>query len=630
MADKRQLLKRYWHYTAFRPCQEEIIDTLLQGRDVFVLMPTGGGKSICYQLPPLMMEGLCLVVTPLVALMKDQVQRLNDMHLKAACIYAGLGSTSTFAVLSNAVSGTIKYLYVSPERLQQRAFVEHFRRMKVCLLAVDEAHCVSQWGYDFRPPYLQIADIRQYHPEVPMVALTATATPTVVEDVCRRLQLRSPQVFRTSFERGNLAYIVSRTDDKQRRLLRLCQGLTEGNGIVYCATRRRTETVAAFLQANGISAVFFHAGLSSRERDQRQAAWMEGSCRVIVATSAFGMGIDKADVRFVAHCDVPSSLEAYFQEAGRAGRDGKPAKAVLLCDGTDHRRLAEAMEVAYPPVAHIRNAYRAICNYYRIPMGSGADTTVEFNADKICANYNLNPREFFACCGFLEREGLITVNDDGLTKSTLLIRANRDEIYCFLVDHPRYSNLLQCIIRQYPGILTERVSVDEHRIASRCMTDTKDVMQLLSKLNEMRVVEYTPSSETPRLTFCCERVDERSVALDTTAYDELKRAARHRLDAMLAYIGGDVVCRSRQLRNYFGEKEGVGDCGRCDVCLRRVQSATEVEQAIFQAVGQGRLTVNTLCELLAGQNYMEVEQTVRRMLDRGEIQLDRNLFLSLS
>lgn len=630
MADKRQLLKRYWHYNAFRPCQEEIIDSILQGRDVFVLMPTGGGKSLCYQLPPLMKDGLCLVITPLVALMKDQVQRLNEMHLKASCLYAGLGNTASFSVLSNAVSGAIKYLYVSPERLRQRAFIEHFRKMKVCLIAVDEAHCVSQWGYDFRPPYLQIADIRQYHPEVPMVALTATATPAVAEDVCRRLQMRSPQFFRTSFDRQNLTYTVARSDDKRQRLLRLCRSLDDGNGIVYAATRRRTELVTSFLQANGILAEFFHAGLSSSERDRRQTAWMTGSCRVIVATSAFGMGIDKADVRFVAHFDVPSSLEEYFQEAGRAGRDGKPARAVLFCDDTDRRRLSEAFEVNYPPVSHIRNVYRAICNYYSIPMGSGLDTQVDFNAEKICASYNLNPREFFACCGFLEREGLISVNSDGLAKSSIFIRASRDELYRFMVDHPHYSDLLQCIIRQYPGILTESVSIDESRIAYRCMTDAKKVLQMLWKLNEMRVVEYVPSSETPKLTFCCERVDEHSISFDTAAYDDLKKAAQVRLEAMLSYIEGNKVCRSRQLRSYFGERDGVEDCGRCDVCQRSNQTLSDVEQAILQAVGQGRLAVSTLCELLAEQNYMNVEAVVRQMLDRGELQLDRNFFLSLS
>ena len=630
MADKRQLLSKYWHYEEFRPCQEEIIDSVLQGRDVFVLMPTGGGKSLCYQLPSLLMEGLCLVVTPLVALMKDQVQRLNDMHLKAACLYAGLSPTTASNVLNNAVSGNLKFLYVSPERLQQRRFIEYFRRMKVCLIAVDEAHCVSQWGYDFRPPYLQIASIRQYHPSVGLIALTATATPDVVGDVCRQLQLRSPQMFRTPFGRDNLTYTVTRTGDKMQRLLRLCRGLEEGSGIVYVGTRRRAESIAAMLKAGGVTAVHYHAGLSSAERDQRQASWMAGTNRVIVATSAFGMGIDKSDVRFVAHADVPTSLESYFQEAGRAGRDGKPAQAVLLCDDSDRRRLTDDFNIDFPSPQRIRNAYRAICNHYSIPMGSGADTTVDFDPEAICKAYNFNPREFYACYRRLELDGLISVDEDGLPYSLLYIPISREELYRFQVDHPRLGDLLMAVIRLYPGIFTEFTRVDEARIAAKCFFSASEVRSMLQDMVKMLVVEYIPSSDAQRLTFCCERVDERSIALDTVLYDSLKSSAQARLEAMLAYIEEDDICRSRRLRAYFGETEGVEDCGRCDVCLRHRQGEQDVEQEVKQAVAQGRLTVNTLVELLGERNIMDVEEAVRRMLDRGELQLDRNLFLRLS
>lgn len=630
MADKRQLLKRYWHHNEFRPCQEEAIDSVLQGRDVFVLMPTGGGKSICYQLPPLLADGLCLVVTPLIALMKDQVQRLNDMHLKAACLYSGLGTSTVSSVLNNAVCGSLKYLYVSPERLQMRSFIEHFRRMKVCLIAVDEAHCVSQWGYDFRPPYLQIASIRQYHPTTPLIALTATATPTVVNDVCGRLQMRTPLLLRTPFGRDNLAYIVSRSGDKMQRLLRICRNVCEGSGIVYAATRRRTEEVSEFLRANGVQAVHYHAGLTSAERDRRQAMWMGGDCRVMVATNAFGMGIDKADVRFVVHIDVPSSLEAYFQEAGRAGRDGLPSRAVLLCDDTDSRRLNETFAVEFPSVNRIRNTYRAICNYHRLPMGSGADLTVDFCAEKICATYNFSLREFYASCGFLERAGLIAVNNDGTPHSMLYIHAGRDEIYRFQVDHRRMGDMLVAVMRLYPGVFSENTPIDESRIAERCFADAKEVRQMLEKMRDMRVVDYIPGSTVPKLTFCSERVDENSIALDTAMFDSLKAAARARLDAMLDYIAADNECRSRRLRAYFGETEGVEDCGKCDVCLRRQRSEADVEQAVLQAVAQGGMSVNSVCEVLGAQNYMGVDTAVRRLLDRGDIQLDRNLFLRLS
>ncbi len=630
MADKRQLLGRYWHYKEFRPCQEEIIDSVLQGRDVFALMPTGGGKSLCYQLPALMMEGMCLVVSPLIALMKDQVERLNERHLKAACLYSGLGASSSANVLNNAVSGNLKYLYVSPERLRQRSFIEHFRRMNVSLIAVDEAHCVSQWGYDFRPPYLQIADIRPYQPKAVMIALTATATPAVVQDVCLRLQLRSPQIFSTGFGRPNLAYIVSASGDKMSRLLRVCRSSGEGCGIVYAASRRRTEQVAAFLKANGISAVYYHAGLTASERDRRQTHWMTGGCRVMVATNAFGMGIDKADVRFVVHIDVPSSLEAYYQEAGRAGRDGEPAKAVLLCDESDMHRLDDNFAAEFPPPAHIRNAYRALCNYYRIPMGSGQDTTVDFDIEGICAMYNLAPREFYSCCVYLEREGLIARDDGEALRSQLYIPLGRDELYRFQVDHMRMGDILMAVIRLYPGLFNERTPIDEKRIASQCMVSAAEVRQMLQKMSDMKVVEYIPSSDSPRLTFCTERIDERSICLDNANYDQLKSSARSRLDAMAQFISNDHVCRSRQLRAYFGETEGVGDCGQCDVCIRVSHNAADVEQAVHRAVAQGRLTVNALCELLGNQNYLDVEPTVRRMLDRGELQLDRNLFLKLS
>ena len=630
MADKRQLLRHYWHHTAFRPCQEEIIDSLLQGRDVFALMPTGGGKSLCYQLPPLLMDGLCLVVTPLIALMKDQVQNLNERHMHAACLHSGLSAAAASAVLNNALSGTLKYLYVSPERLQQRMFIEYFRRMKVCLIAVDEAHCVSQWGYDFRPPYLQIADIRQYHPNTPMVALTATATPAVVADVCQHLRLRDPKIFRTGFDRPNLAYIVSRTGDKISRLVRVCRSCTEGSMVVYVGSRRRAESIAATLQGQGVKAVYYHAGLTSSERDRRQSLWMDGTCRVMVATNAFGMGIDKADVRYVVHADAPASLEAYYQEAGRAGRDGRPAKAVLLCDDSDLCRLDDGYMVDYPPVAHIRNAYRAICNYYRVPVGGGQEITVDFEMEAICRMYNLDVREFFSCCRFLEKQGLISINSEGSPVSYLYIPVSRDELYRFQVDHMRMGDLLMSAIRLYPGLFTERTPIDEARLASHSLIDAKEVRLMLVKMNDMHVVEYQPRTNAEQLVFCSERVDERTIAIDAMSYDALKSAARARLDAMIGYMTSDSPCRSRQLRAYFGEVDGVEDCGQCDVCLRRSQAELDVEQAVRQAVAQGRLTVGALCEVLGEQNYVGVEAVVRRMLDGGELQLDKNLFLRLS
>ncbi|MBR6291371.1 MAG: RecQ family ATP-dependent DNA helicase [Bacteroidales bacterium] len=629
MADKLQLLKRYWNHTSFRPCQEEIIDSVLAGRDTLALLPTGGGKSLCYQLPTLMMDGTCLVVSPLIALMKDQVQQLNERHIKAACLYAGQSPNEIFTVLNNAVGGQLKFLYVSPERLRSRMFIEHFRGMKVCLIAVDEAHCISQWGYDFRPPYLQLADIRQYKPTVPVIALTATATARVVDDICARLQMRQCQVFRTSFARPNLAYVVEHTADKQAALLRLCRR-SGGCGIVYVGSRRRAETVADYLNSNALPAIYYHAGLTSAERDLRQAMWMKGECRIIVATNAFGMGIDKSDVRFVAHLDVPSSVESYFQEAGRAGRDGKAARAVLFCDDGDIKWLGKNFETDYPPLEHVRNAYRALCNYYRLPMGSGADLRYDFDIKAICNVYHQPLREFYACCQILEREGLVALTDVDGHSSNLFIPIGRDELYRFQVDHMVLGDMLQAIIRLYPGIFTESTPIDEKRIASRCYLDAKDVRQRLAKMNDMHIVDYTPSTDKPQIVFCSERVDERSIYLAGQNYDALKEAARFRLEAMAQYVSNDHECRSRQLLAYFGEVDGVVDCGQCDVCLRHLHVDDDVEQAVLQAVAQGRQSVVGLCEMLAEQNYIGVEDAVRRLLDCGSLQLDKNLFLSLS
>ena len=627
MANKQQLLKRYWHYETFRPCQEEIIDSVLQGRDTFALLPTGGGKSLCYQLPALMMEGVCLVVSPLIALMKDQVQQLNERGLHAACLYAGLGRGDITALLGNAMAGSLKFLYVSPERLRQRMFIEHFRRMKVCLIAVDEAHCVSQWGYDFRPPYLQIADIRDYHPEVPLLALTATATPPVVADICDKLRLRLPQMFHSSFARSNLVYTVVHSGEKYSSLLRLCG--SSGCGIVYTASRRRAETVAAHLNAGGVTAAFYHAGLSGAERDKRQADWMADRQRVMVATNAFGMGINKPDVRFVVHIDVPDSLEAYFQEAGRAGRDGMPARAVMLCDDGDLRRLDSNLEIDFPPIKRIRAAYNALCNYYRIPMGSGAESRYDFKLNEICNTYGFDVREFYSCCRFLEREGLVLLPDREEAYSKLFITVGRDELYRFQMDHMRMGDMIQVAIRMYPGLFTGAMPIEERKIAARCMSDTAEVRQMLTKMHLMNLVEYTPRPQAPQVVFCTERIDASSISLGEQWYSALKQAASQRVAAVRRYVMNDRVCRSRQLLEYFGQTESE-DCGRCDVCQSRQPQESGVEEAVLHILRTGSLSPASLSALLLEQGFKDGAETVRSMLDRGVIALDKNFFLYTS
>ncbi len=617
MDDPRySLLKKYWGYTSFRPLQEDIINSISQGHDTLALLPTGGGKSLCYQLPALLREGLCLVVSPLIALMKDQVQQLNDRHLKAACITAGMTPDAVTAVLNNALSGTLKFLYVSPERLRQRRFLEHFRHMKVGMIAVDEAHCVSQWGYDFRPPYLLIADIRAYHPAAPLIALTATATPAVADDICQRLLMKDCRRFQASFVRPNLAYMVLRDSDKSRRLLRIVNRVG-GTGIVYTRNRRGAQTTARFLEASGIKATFYHAGLPATERDQRQADWMSGRYNVMVATNAFGMGIDKADVRFVVHLDLPDSLEAYFQEAGRAGRDGEKAYAVILTDEADLERLRRDFDISYPTLRYIRNVYRALCNVYRIPVGSGADSQFDFDLEGICRTYDFDLREFYSACRFLEREGLIEIPEREAVSSTLYIPVARDELYRFQVDHQRLGNLLQTLMRMYPGLLEGDVSINERKVATRCYIESAEVVKMLAELDSMHIVRYRPCPQGPQIYFLSERIDEKLIQPSDEHYGLLKEAAHRRLEAMVNYVMCDDVCRSRQLVAWFGE-ETDSDCGLCDVCLRSAPTGS-VAEAVETLLAQNAMNPVDLVEALRNEGYREVRDTLRDMLDKGII-----------
>ena len=628
MDAKHQLLKKYWGYDTFRPLQEEIIDSVMQGRDTLALLPTGGGKSLCYQLPALMREGVCLVVSPLIALMKDQVQQLNDRQLKAACIVSGMSGEVVRGVLNNAISGQLKYLYVSPERLKQRLFVEHFRKMTVGLIAVDEAHCISQWGYDFRPPYLEIAAIRAYHPGVPVVALTATATPEVADEICQRLQMRSPARFQSSFVRPNLAYMVLHDGDKNRRLLRVIRR-TGGSGIVYMRNRRGTQTLARFLEAEGVSATYYHAGLDAAERDKRQAAWMAGRCQVMVATNAFGMGIDKPDVRFVVHMDVPDSLEAYFQEAGRAGRDGKDAYAVLITDGSDIERHQHDIQTDFPPVKQVRNVYRALCNYYRIPVGNGADSQYDFDIETICSTYHFDVREFYGACRILVREGLIAIPALEDASSMLYVPVARDELYRFQVDHQRLGDLLQMMMRMYPGLLEGAVSIDERKVATRCYTTSAEVVSMLAQLHAMHIVQDRPCPKGPQIIFLSERINENLIYPSEEHYGLLKEAALRRLKAAEDYVACDTLCRSRQLVSYFGEKQ-TADCGRCDVCLHGHHAPAHVEEVILSLLRKNEMEATALCATLRDAGYSEVGETLREMLDRGVLSLDKNAFLRCS
>lgn len=622
------ILKRYWGYEDFRYPQAEIINSVLQGSDTLVLLPTGGGKSICYQIPALLMEGLCLVVSPLIALMKDQVGQLNKRGIKAACLYAEMSGNEQEILFNKCINGKIKLLYVSPERLQKRVFIEHLRQMKVSLIAVDEAHCISQWGHDFRPDYLKIATIRSYHPQAPIIALTATATPPVVEDIQRNLLFNHSRKFQNSFSRDNLSYLVLREEDKQGRLLRICQKVG-GSGIVYVRSRRRTTEIASYLIRNGISAAYYHAGLDIKERDIAQQRWMQGDVAVMVATNAFGMGIDKPDVRFVVHTDIPTSIEAYFQEAGRAGRDGERAYAAILYETRDIENLQEFFDLSFPPQKQIANIYQAICNFYRLPIGAGEDCQFDFDLEAICDAYKLNALEFYNATRFLEREGLILLPQQTEAISKLHVKIGRDALFQFQLDNPRYSDLLTLLLRSFGGLYTDYVPISEHKLAKVLLLSEEQVRNRLLHLHELKVIDYKPKKLQPQIIFTSPRIDSKDLILTESNYHTLKEHAQERLNAMKRYITTEQGCRSQALLEYFGEATSQ-PCGRCDLCLSHPKiSADSISQRIIAILSQQPLRADELLTAIGPGNEVAIRQVLRQLIDEEKIYINRDLQLFL-
>lgn len=566
MADKYlDILKKYWGYEDFRGIQREIIESVGSGRDTLGLMPTGGGKSITFQVPALAQEGVCLVITPLIALMKDQVSHLRQRGIRAAAIHSDMTHSAILQALDNCVYGGTQILYVSPERLHSELFQAKFRHMKVSFITVDEAHCISQWGYDFRPSYLHIAEIRQLKPEIPVLALTATATKEVVEDIQEQLRFKEKNVFRMSFERKNLAYVVRKASDKPSELRHILNSVN-GSAIVYARSRKRTKETAEWLMSQNISATYYHAGLDVDVKDRHQQAWINDEKRVMVATNAFGMGIDKPDVRLVIHIDSPDSLEAYFQEAGRAGRDGKKAYAVLLYDSSDARKLSKRVAQTYPEKEYIRDVYEHLAYFFQVGTGTGRGRTFEFSIDKFCVTYKYFPVLVNSALQVLERAGYIHYEADPDNSARILFLLERNDLY-FLENTTRETEaVITALLRLYGGLFTDYVYIDEGFVANEAGLTQPQVYMVLKELSKRHIVDFIPRRRIPYITYTRDREDGDRIIIPQSVYEERRAQYIKRIQAMLDYANNDHVCRSRQLLDYFGE-ECWKDCRQCDVCV---------------------------------------------------------------
>ena len=620
----KTILTRYWGYPNFRPFQEDIVDSVMAGKDTLALLPTGGGKSICFQVPTMAMDGLCLVITPLVALMKDQVANLAKKGIPAAAIYSGKHSDEIQLAYNQAVYGRLKFLYVSPERLQTDIFIEALKRMKVCLLAVDESHCISQWGYDFRPPYLKIAEIRPYIPTTPVLALTATATAKVVDDIQLRLGFKQRNVFQSSFERKNLIYNVFHDADKYGVLRRKLEAMTEGSAIVYVRNRKRTQVIADWLNSVGVLATYYHAGLDTKTRDERQDLWMKGKVKVIVATNAFGMGIDKPDVRLVVHMDLPDSIEAYFQEAGRAGRDLKPSEAILLVSPADIKKLQDDLTQSFPELDRIKLIYNALGNYFNIPVGAGENVSYPLVISEFAKHYGFSVLEVFHTLKILEKEGFLILSDSFDEPSKVMIKASRDEIYGFQVNNPQFSELIKCMLRSLPGLMTDFVKINEEVLAKRVGVPLEKLQKQLKTLDDYHFLTYLPRNDKPQVLFLSEFVDTKHFNLSKENYHSRKKDAEARVKAVIDFVNNDEECRSVQLLRYFNE-ETCQTCGQCDVCQKqgknRVPYGT-IEEKLRSVMREESQSVREVLSKCGEYDDAKVLDSIRFLIDNGVIQLD--------
>ena len=619
-----EVLNEYWGYDSFRPKQEDIVRTALEGRDVLAILPTGGGKSVCFQVPAMIRPGVAIVVTPLIALMKDQVQNLTDSGIKALCINAGMGRREVDNALNNALYGDFKFLYVSPERLGTRLFQSYVQEMNVSYIVVDEAHCISQWGYDFRPDYLQIGLLREIV-DAPVIALTATATPQVADDIMERLGFQEKCLIKSGFERPNLSYIVRRTEDKLGQLLNICNSV-EGTGIVYVRSRKKTEELAAFLTAGGVSASFYHAGLGADSRSDRQERWKKDDIRIMVCTNAFGMGIDKPDVRFVVHFDVPDSPEAYFQEAGRGGRDGRRSYAVMLWNSSDTKRLRQLATVSFPSLEYIEDIYHKLHIFYDIPYDSGVGRQLKFDLDEFCRHFNLQRSSAYYAIVYIERTGHWTMAEDIDISTKVQIAVERNELYDFEFPDRRMISLLEVLMRKYTGLFSYPVPIDEDYVASQIGVPVPMLRQLLYKLSLEHVIRYVPADHATVIFLHHDRLRPKNVNLDPKRYGMLKDSFLERMQKMIDYISEETVCRSRYLLEYFGQTESE-DCGTCDVCRAKPKAArSEDPAALISSFINGEMSgiyaIDDVLRRFSSPGQLAPEDCVailRRLIDEGKV-----------
>ena len=623
----RTVLKQYWGYPSFRPLQEEIVDAVVAGRDTLALLPTGGGKSICFQVPAMAMEGICVVVTPLIALMKDQVAHLLVKRIPAAAIYSGMHPDQVELAYNQAVFGRLKFLYVSPERLMTDQFQEAIKRMRVNLLAVDESHCISQWGYDFRPPYLKIAEIRTYIPRTPVLALTATATAKVVDDIQFRLGFKQNNVFQSSFERPNVTYNVYHEADKYGVLYRKLKALQTGSAIVYVRNRKRTRVIAEWLQSVGVSATFYHAGLDTKTRDERQDQWMRGKVRVMVATNAFGMGIDKPDVRLVIHIDLPDSIEAYFQEAGRAGRDLKPAEAFLLVSNADIQQLRDNLRQSFPEMDRIKLIYKALGNYLQLPVGAGKMEMYPFVMADFAKTYGFSVKEVYSVLRILQKEGILELSESFDEPSLVWIKAPREDLYRFQVAFPQFDTFIKYMLRNLPGVLGDFVKFSEEVAAQKTGLTVEQVTEQLRKLEHYNFLTYVPRKDKPQIQLLTELLDTKYFSLSDENYRDRKRDAEERVKAVIDFANNDEECRSIQLLRYFNEPSKKA-CGRCDVCQSHTEphlAADDYEQIkvdLTAALRNKPLTLQEALTVCHGRDEELVTEAIRWMVDNEVLSVE--------